>query len=153
MGLDFSLYEFRKADGPAIEQCKQADSWQFFEAHELAYGRKAWELVHALGCSTQGDCFTELTIDNWINLMEKLGQIGPYLEDIAQAYQKDNPTVRDEILMKMYEDWHKKTFDGEYPQLGYDFSVGYIMNFWTAGDRVIDYLENPEYEVWMNANY
>lgn len=164
MGLDFSLYWFQKSQGPAKEQFLKWD-YNTFNLHELAYARKGWELVYALECDTQNDCFTQLTLDNWVNLMEKMAPIGPYLDEIFDAYHtfenaEEYETLADfekayprkALLIKTYENWFDQSFD-EYPQLGYDFSVGYMNSFWAAADEVIKYLEDPDYEVWMCADY
>ena len=98
---------------------------------------------------------SELTLENWINLQEKLAAIGPSLNRIWEAYHAeldDRATAYDEHLMKQYEKWYDENFD-EYPMLGYDFSVGYMEAFWEAGDKVLKYLEDHNWEVWMIADY
>ena len=97
--------------------------------------------------------------------MEKMAPIGPYLDEIFDAYHtfenaEEYETLADfekayprkALLIKTYENWFDQSFD-EYPQLGYSFSVGYMNNFWEAADEVIKYLEDPDYEVWMCADY
>ena len=96
--------------------------------------------------------------------MEILGQIGDYFKDVQDAYKvigEDDWETYDELesrfprevqLIKAYQKWYDTNFDIS-PTLGYEFSVGYMRNFWEAADKVISYLENPDYEVWMSASY
>ena len=49
--------------------------------------------------------------------------------------------------MKSYEYWYDTNFDNG-PQLGYDFSVGYMMNFWEAAGPVLEALDDDNYEVY-----
>ena len=149
MGLDFMVYKRNKQTG---------------EVSELAYGRKSWELVHALNAMPQDPEEYEVPLDKecWIDLMEKISAIAPYLEDIFLAYRKyeycsDDEeelvlTRRDKQLMRTYAYWHDSNFD-EYPQLGYDWSVGYMLSFWEAADAVLDALEDDNYEVYTVASY
>ena len=149
MGLDFMVYKRNKQTG---------------EETELAYGRKSWELVDALNAMPQSidDYEVPLLKENWIDLMEKISAIAPYLEEIADAYHKyyyceDDTeelvlTRRDKKLMRTYEYWHDSTFDVN-PQLGYEFSVGYMLSFWEAADAVLEALEDDNYEVYTVASY
>ena len=162
MGLDFCGYWLKKNETPL-------DYWTLpyaeREKRELFYGRKSWELVHFLRCPTEGDCEGELTLERWVALMEALSQIGDSLEDIWDAYYlwenrmdaydynfmnfwKVHP--KEALLIEIYEIWYIKTFN-EVPCLDYFFSVGYMLTFWKARDKVLKYLEDPEYEVWMGA--
>ena len=92
--------------------------------------------------------------------MEKLSSIGPFLEEIWDAYYTldnvDDEDIdkypRENQLINAYMRWYNKNFN-DAPQLGYQFSVGYMLNFWNAADEVIKYLEDPEYEVWMDVDY
>lgn len=163
MGLDFVGYKLRK--GETIKDIF-ALPYEEREKRELFYGRKSWELVHALNCDTLHDCVSKLELKDWINLMEKIYQIGPFLDRINEAYnvydkyideydttaafRKDYP--EEMKLIDMYEKWYEDSF-GEYPRLGYQFSTGYMRTFWEAADEVLEYLESPDYEVWMVANY
>lgn len=90
--------------------------------------------------------------------MEIISPIAPYLDEIASAYRTrdniDGPLNAMEVkLIRTYEKWYNESFDYGEPQLGYGFSVGYMKNFWEAGDKVIKYLEDPEYTVYMFASY
>ena len=154
MGLDFYVVAMRKDhikyfdDGEKRYWCK--------EDLELAYGRKSWELVHTLGCPVYDPCAGDLTLDAWIDLQEKLANIGPWLEEIRTAFeaedkQYDTPRYKD--LRDKYYEWYDNSFPDETPQLGYDFSVGYMITFWEAADEVLKYLEDPDWEVWMLASY
>ena len=105
---------------------------------------------------------TQSNMADMIDLMEKISALAPYLEDIFLAYRKyeycsDDEeelvlTRRDKQLMRTYEYWHDSNFD-EYPQLGYDWSVGYMLSFWEAADAVLDALEDDNYEVYTVASY
>jgi len=159
MGLDFVGYYLRK--GETMDDIWNM-SYEERNARELFYARKGWELVHALNCSTSGDCTSKLQLEDWVNLMEVISPIAPYFDEIEEAfdayYEADDLATfrlmnpRKAQLVDLYEKWHEHNFDEE-PQLGMDFSVRYMKNFWEAGDRVISYLEDPEYEVWMIASY
>ena len=119
MGLDFSLYWFKKSQGPAKEQFLKWDNYNTFNLHELAYARKGWELVYALECDTQNDCFTQLTLDNWVNLMEKMAPIGPYLDEIFDAYHTFENAEEYNIYTKKHPDekkihWESKSKEARY---------------------------------------
>ena len=162
MGLDFSGYLLRK--GENLREIFDTESWESLQKRELFYGRKSWELVYALRCDTQHDCISKLELEDWVDLMEILGQIGDYFKDVQDAYKvigEDDWETYDELesrfprevqLIKAYQKWYDMNFDIQ-PTLGYEFSVGYMKNFWEVADKVISYLENPDYEVWMSASY
>jgi len=164
MGLDFVGFYLKKNE--TIEDYKKM-SYEDSQARELFYGRKSWELVYALNCSTSGDCISELNLNDWVNLMEKLSYMAPYYDEIREAYAVLNEHMseyddwedfkmdfpREVKLVKAYEKWYNTSFDASYPQLGYDFSVGYMQTFWEAADDVLYYLKNPEYKVFMEASY
>ena len=124
----------------------------FEKGVEVFYGRKSWELVYFLECDTKDECFSELTLDKWIDLQEALAPIGPSLEEISNAFNTDHPDGHDLYLMRKYKEWYDHTFDYS-PILGYDFSVGYMRTFWEAADTVLKYLEDPEWKVFMFASY
>lgn len=163
MGLDFSLYKLRKGE-------TMDDLWNMpyedREKRSLAYARKGWELVYALHCDTSGDCISRLKLEDWVDLMDKMAQIGDYFNDIWDAYhtidaiEDDYDTLaelraaypREMKLIETYRIWYNKTFDIP-PTLGYEFSVGYMLDFWEAADKVLKYLEDPDWEVWMIASY
>lgn len=160
MGLDF--YGFYLHKGETVKDYYKL-SYEKQEERDLFYARKGWELVYALRCDTQNDCISELKLEDWVNLMEILSPIGPYLDEIKKAYSviedpydeyEDIAKVypREYQLVRTYEIWFDDNFDMS-PQLGYEFSVGYMKNFWEACDNVIEYLEDPNYEVWMVASY
>ena len=156
MGLDFYVVRVKK-DYPDTAR-KVIDSWSYedFTQNELCYGRKCWELVYELGCDTQYDCTTELTFDKWTNFIENLSVIGPFLELIRLAYNADNngnATAQDKWLINQYTKWYDACFPDDDPQLGYDWSVGYMQNFWENAGKVFEYLEDPNWEVWMVASY
>lgn len=155
MGLDFyGLYARKDEDPKDLWDLPYAEQ----EERELFYGRKSWELVYALKCDTREKCYSELKLNDWVDLMEIISPIAPYLDEIASAYRArdniDGPlNAREVKLIRTYEKWYNESFDYGEPQLGYGFSVGYMKNFWEAGDRVIKYLEDPEYTVYMFASY
>ena len=155
MGLDFYVFKLKKGYSDTVRNVINRMNYTEFEACVLAYGRKSWELVHELECDTYRDCLTELTLDSWINLQDKLAPIGPSLERIRLAYYADdngNTTPEDKWFMNQYMKWYDYNFDTN-PQLGYGFSVGYMQDFWEKADEVLHYLEDPDWEVWMIASY
>ena len=149
MGLDFMIYKRNKETG---------------EETEMAYGRKSWELVEELGVmpTSIDEYMIPLKKEKWIDLMEKLSALAPYFEEIAEAYRRyyltpeDEEelvlTRRDKLLMKTYEYWYDSNFDIG-PQLGYEFSVGYMWNFWEAADAVLEALDDDNYEVYAIVSY
>ena len=153
MGLDFGLYSRKKNK-------YHDDDWR---KNELCYGRKSWELVYTLNLPIDSpDGEAQVKLEDWIDLIEKMVPIGDYLDEIWNAYHKydnlseDFPeevmTPREKKLIATYESWHNQTFD-EHPQLGYEFSVGYMKSFWDAKDEAVKYLEDPDYEVWAYISY
>ena len=131
--------------------------------YELAYGRKSWELVKVLATLDDVDKGEGiLTYDAWDNLMHAMEEIGPDLDRIAIAFNHeanapvDYPeyifTDEDKQYIAKYEYWYDKTFN-DTPYLGYEFSVGYMMSFWEAKDKVYEVLADPEYEVYMCISY
>lgn len=163
MGLDFYGFYLRK--GETLDDYYKM-SYEDQEKRELFYARKGWELVYALRCDTQNDCTSKLELEDWVNLMKILSPIGPFLNEINTAYATleehwddfdniedfKNAYPREHELVDTYEKWFDDNFDVS-PQLGYDFSIGYMINFWEACDNVIEYLKDPDYEVWMIASY
>jgi len=166
MGLDFSLYKKKKGIDP--EKFLDDPSTDFDKA-ELAYGRKSWELVNVLSDSKSIDNgYDILTSDKWESLMRLMDPIGDLLEKISEAYDhyeyylnhEDDEdkevidrgkyifTEEDRKLIAQYEYWYDRSF-GEYPVLGYEFSVGYMKNFYEAKDKVREVLKDPNYEVLM----
>ena len=162
MGLDFYGIAVRKDEIQAYGSAnafldyicdKDYDLW---EERELFYGRKSWELVYELGCDTQNECVSELTLEKWVNLQDKLAAIGPSLDRIWDAFyaeDKDYDTPQDKYFRNLYMKWYDQAFEDEEPRLGYGFSVGYMNTFWKAADNVLKYLEDPDWEVWMIASY
>ena len=156
MGLDFYVVKVQKGYQENIEKVIHDWSYEKFHENELAYGRKSWELVYELQCDTHNSCISELTLENWINLQEKLAPIGPSLEEIQTAFRAEDETYdtpQYNYLRKQYYKWYDLSFPDGTPQLGYDFSVSYMRTFWEAADKVLKYLEDPNYEVWMIASY
>lgn len=159
MGLDFYVFKMKKSEiavkGSASEVI---NSWsnEDFNENELAYGRKCWELVYELGCDTQNDCMTELTLEKWVDLQDKLAAIGPSLDRIWEAFyveDEDYDDPQDKHLRNVFMRWYDMTFQDEEPRLGYGFAVSYFKTFWEAADKVVKYLEDPDWEVWMLASY
>lgn len=168
MGLDFSLYKKKK--------CLSIDDFYdspINDEDELAYGRKSWELVSKLATNEDvNNGYGILTSDNWENLMRLMDPIGDLLEKISEAYNhyeyylnhKDDDdrdiidkagiifTAIDKELITQYEYWYDKTFNVN-PVLGYEFSVGYMQDFYNAKDRVREVLKNPDYEVLMIISF
>ena len=127
-----------------------------WKERELFYGRKCWELVYELGCDTHDECVTELTLEKWIDLQDKLAAIGPSLDRIWEAFyveDEDYDDPQDKHLRNVFMRWYDMTFQDEEPRLGYGFAVSYFKTFWEAADKVVKYLEDPDWEVWMLASY
>lgn len=125
--------------------------------NELAYGRKSWELVYALNLDDSDDYAEDQPIDfeQWHRLMNRIRPIAPYLDKISEAYENfysNMETEEDLELIKLYEDWHSTVFWCE-PQLGYEFSVGYIKSFWDADREVVRRMQDPNYEIWVCVSY
>lgn len=157
MGLDFTLYKKKKNE-------------EFDYNHEddypaLAYGRKSWELVRALATTEDiNRGWGILRKSYWDALLSYMNPIGDKLEMIQEAFaHEDNApedypefifTTEDKKLIAEYEYWYKRTFD-DYPDLGYQFSVGYMLSFWRARNLINEILNDPnsEYEVYMCISY
>ena len=152
MGLDFGVY-YRK---------KNAYTEDDFDANQLCYGRKCWELVHIMEYDTEGSCNYEITEDMWNKVIKAIEPIGDKLPAIREAFDKARYepedfgelilTRDDKKLIAEYEYWYNRTFE-ESPCLGYDFSVWYMLDFWEARDKVKQYFDDPDYEVWCYASY
>ena len=156
MGLDFYVIKIQKGYSGKPWDVFRSWSGDDWDKNTLCYGRKSWELVYELRCDTQNECVSELMLDDWINLQEKLAPIGPSLEAIRMAYRADDSdvaTAQDRWLINQYTKWYDTCFPDDDPQLGYDWSVGYMQAFWEKADEVLEYLENPDWEVWMIASY
>lgn len=125
--------------------------------NELAYGRKSWELVYALDLDNSTDYVEDqpISYEQWHRLINKIRPVSGHLDKISIAYDNyysDKATAQDMTLIKLYEDWHKVTFNYQ-PQLGYEFSVGYIRAFWEADRNVTNHFYDPNYEVWVSVSY
>lgn len=167
MGLDFALYKKRK-DMSIDKLWDLAESMHysdFEKAYELAYGRKAWELVHMLANQDEIDQgYGILNKLKWDRLMLVMKPIGEKLNRIHEAFCHetfvDNVpypelffTDDDKKLINEYVLWWRSTFPDSQPTLGFDFSTGYMISFWNAQDEVNHYLEDPEYDVYMDISY
>lgn len=51
-----------------------------------------------------------------------------------------------------YELWYNMNFNQD-PQLGYDFSIGYMEAFWKANEEVQKVFDDPEWEVRACVSY
>lgn len=155
MGLDFYVIKIQKGYSGKPWDVFRSWSHDDWDKNTLCYGRKSWELVRELRCDIRNECVSELMLDDWINLQDKLAPIGPSLERIHDAYNANwdgNASTEDRWIMNQYEKWYDACFD-DFPTLGYDFSVGYMETFWEKADEVLKYLEDPDWEVWMIASY
>lgn len=158
MGLDFTIY-WEEKDNP-INWEDDNFSYNDFKKHELCYGRKSWELVSALKLPTDFGDDPIVGKENWDNLIAKIKPIANKLPDIADAYYhyyNDEYEVEEDVkkykrLMNKYQAWYDKTFD-EYPTLGYDFSVGYIQEFYNADSKVQECFSNPNLLVKASISY
>lgn len=166
MGLDFALYKKKKdmTVGELFDLAESMSYSDFEKDYELAYGRKAWELVYAL--ATEEDINNGggiLQKEAWDQLILTMKPIGKKLRKIIDAYHHEAYvdrvsypellfTEEDKKLINEYEMWYQSSFNDR-PTLGYDFSLGYMLRFWNAQDEVNHYLEDPEYEVYMDISY
>ena len=168
MGLDFCLYKKKKSI-QISDFCKEE---VLEKAEELAYGRKCWELVHKLATNEDiKNRYCILTLEKWEKLIKEIEPISNLLEEIKEAYMHydfylehledfDNSfidrtnifTKEDEDLVIKYEYWYNMTFNST-PVLGYEFSTAYIDNFYKAKDKVIEAINDPEYEVIMVISF
>ena len=158
MGLDFSIY-WEEKDNP-INWDDDNFSYEDFKKHQLCYGRKSWELVHYLNLPVDDfDNDPELKKEDWLRLMEAMEKIGPKFEQIWEAYGKESyyeehgGVPRDiQDLIVEYEFWYDHTFVTD-PVLGYEFSVGYMLDFYNAKDEVLKYLDDDRYVVRASISY
>ena len=146
MGLDLAIVLARKGKKPVWDDYTQ-----------LAYGRKAWELCYELGGGSKPSEWFKLDTETWDRVIEKIAPIADKLPEIREAYHKyvwgrRNLTLDEEELVQEYEDWYDNTWDEE-PQLGYDFSVGYMQNFWDARMTVAAYLASSDHDVYVMVSY
>ena len=162
MGLDYYIMWVEKDKGPAKDQIEKwsSDEW---DKHELCYARKGWELVYELECNLH-EAICPVTLENWVNLMEKLSSLSEAYDKIRNAYAAIDRTPEGEFYhldeirpnelrtIHLYEDWYNQNFDTP-PQLGFEFALGYFEAFWDKADEVLKYLEDPAYEVWQIASY
>lgn len=149
MGLDFGLVKKRKEDPIKVILGDNVN--------ELAYGRKSWELVYKLASAEDIDNgYGILKKENWESLMRDLDPIGDLLQQIWDAFDhEDYPelfTEDDKKLVSQYKYWYDRTFR-ESPILGYQFSVGYMKEFYDAKSAVRAILDDPDYEVGMYISY
>ena len=168
MGLDFELYKKKKEQN--IEEFFNED-YSVVNDASLAYGRKSWELVRKLATNEDvNECYGILTKEKWESLMKDMDPIGDLLPEINEAYNHydyyldhcDDEdgldtaniifTKKDKKLIAQYQYWYDRTFDDS-PSLGYDFSVGYMHDFYSAKDKVREVLDDPDYEVLMSISY
>lgn len=158
MGFDFTIYWEKKGENNLWKE-----NYHEWKKHELCYGRKSWELVHALQLPVDlEDDPDDPTVskENWDSLINEIKPIADKLPDIADAYYHyyyDEYEVEEDVkkykrLMNEYEAWYNKTFD-EYPTLGYDFSIGYIEEFYNANDKVQECFNNPDLLVKASISY
>ena len=158
MGLDFSIY-WEDINNPInFDEI----NWKDFEkTYELCYGRKAWELVHALNLPVDLDEINpEVEEEDWVNLIESMKPIADKFDAIADAYKKEiHYEERGEVprditdLMVEYEVWYDKTFDVLGPTLGYEFSLGYMKEFYEANEKVMECFNDPNKVVRAIISY
>jgi hypothetical protein len=160
MGLDFTIY-WEEKDNP-INWDDENFTYKEFEKHKLCYGRKSWELVYFLNLPVDADAFgtdPEVKKEDWLRLMKAMEKIGPKFEQIWEAFEKEpyyeehGGVPRDiQDLIVEYEYWHDHTFETE-PMLGYEFSIGYMIDFYNAKDEVLRYLDDDKYVVRASISY
>ena len=171
MGLDFTIYK-KKVNETCGEAWKDINKWYNENGYdkdcprELAYGRKSWELVHALfPCSADyNDPENDpiVTKERWDMLMSKISIIADTLDDVIRAFEIEENlpddyaemvfTDTEKKFIAEYELWYNKSF-GETPTLGYYFSTGYIYSFWKANEEVQKVFEDPEWELRACVSY
>lgn len=170
MGLDFTIY--KKKVNETCEQAWHATTSEWRESgyttnseRELAYGRKSWELVYEL-VPDYGDYFDSddpiVSKERWDSLMNKLSKISDSFDEVREAFRivdnapDDFPemVITDDVknAIAKYELWYNMNFD-QGPQLGYDFSVGYMEAFWNANEKVQEAFNDPEWEVRASVSY
>ena len=176
MGLDFTIYKKKKN-----ETCKEAWEHSGENEIELAYGRKSWELVYALvpdyeeyyeseeyldyvcNGSEEGSWVDPpVTKERWDSLIKKMEPIGNKLDDIFDAFSREENAPVDysefvfndehKKLIAEYEYWYNKTFNTT-PTLGYYFSAGYMKDFWDANEKVQEVFADPGWEVRASVSY
>lgn len=153
MGLDFMIYKAKKN---SIDAHDADQAWAATDnATALAYGRKSWELVDALKVDAN-QTYSQIKKEDWDALIKDIKQIEFVLRKLYN-YNLDEMEDEDEeneynSLMRVYEMWHESVFD-RYPTLGYDFSVGYILNFLDADEEIQAAFNDKDMEVWGFASY
>ena len=161
MGLDFTIYKKKKSE--TTEEAWKALNTD--DSRELAYGRKSWELVHEL-VPDYGDYFNSddpiVSKERWDTLMNKLSKIKDSFDEVWDAFRiiDDAPddfpemVITDDVkrAIAKYELWYNMNFD-QAPQLGYDWSVGYMKAFWEANEKVQEAFNDPEWEVRASVSY
>lgn len=161
MGLDFTIYAKRKnaefnEDGFPVNED---------DLVELAYGRKSWELVRALKIDYNLDgFFYPVEKENWDELMKTISNLiidtGAQFGEIYKAYEEEeiymnNPDLLEDKYKRIihrFEYFYDKAFD-EGPILGYEFALGYIINFKEANPKVQEYYNKPDWEIVAEVSY
>lgn len=159
MGLDFGVYYKKKNEEIPNWETDYNAYQEWMNTHELCYGRKSWELVHTLNLPIEEDEDPIVKKEDWDNLISSInkflnGRDSSYLVDIfknydiAEKYGEKDWEVPQDVFdsIVQYEVWYDDTF-GETPILGYEFALGYIIEFYNANGQVQKYLEDDEYEV------
>ena len=100
--------------------------------------------------------------ESWDRLMKMIEPIGDRLDDIIDAFDREEYMPEDysgfvftdehKKLIAEYEYWYNKTFDTG-PTLGYSFSAYYMRTFWKANDEIQKVYADPEWEVRASVSY
>jgi len=164
MGLDFGIYYKKKNEAIPDWETDYNAYYEWMNKHELCYGRKSWELVHALRLPIDDGEDPIVEKEYWDELIASmktfLGDNDSSYFDIIRddycaidKYHEMDVDVPPDILNRVvqYEVWYDKTFD-ETPHLGYDFALGYLAEFYKADEQIQKYF-NDEYEVRAYVSY
>lgn len=149
MGLDFTIYYIEK-------DRQNEEGYEAWDTNELCYGRKSWELVHALNLPTDWDGEDpEVSKEDWVNLMKQIEPISKYFDKIEDAYGDSDFEMTDEErkrYIRKFENWYDRTFN-EGPTLGYEFALGYIREFYEANEKVMKYFDDDNYVVKASVSW
>lgn len=156
MGLDFMVYIAEKG---AISPTDEDQAWDYTnKLKEVAYGRKSWEVVHALNIDVN-KTYSTIAKEDWDNLIKGIRSSEWLIrktyelsDEVDKTHGKDADLCDDlEKFLYVYYQWHDDFFDEE-PMLGYDFSLSYMISMLDA-DAAVQQAYKDGKEVWGFASY
>ena len=155
MGLDFMVYVAEKG---AISHTDDDQAWSYIDnLKEVAYGRKSWEVVHALNVDVN-KTYSTIEKEDWDKLIGALCSVEWLIRKAQELYLEWYDDEGNEELwtdlsryLYVYGEWHDEFFD-EGPTLGYDFSLGYMISMLDA-DAAVQQAYKEGKEVWGFASY